>query len=214
MLGPIGSELMSIFRLLSPEEIDKYVVNKTVRKVAGSMAAGGESMEFNTEDSNLGEFQKEKFNKEKKAKIIPISDYQEEEATPDKKAKHSFTEEKIATVEQFPINKKLETTKERKPSHGNSDLESIGVLSANTIKDIESQRLAEENSQKDSTTVFLLKQRQIMRDSKKKMIEQQAHKQYKTNAAQEFYVQTEEDILSEEPQQDASKGILVNKKQY
>jgi hypothetical protein len=214
MLGPIGSELMSIFRLLSPDEINKYIVDKTVRKVAGTMAASGESMEFNTEDSNLGEFQKEKFNKEQKAKIIPISDYQKDEEPKKKANKHSFTEEKLATVEQFPINKKLETTRQRQPSVGNSELESIGVLSGNTIKEIEAQRLAEENSKKDSTTVFLLKQRQVMRESKKKMIEQQAHRQYKTNAAQEFYVQTEEDVLSDEVQSDVSKGILVNKKHY
>lgn len=216
MFGPIGSELMSIFRLLSPEEIDKYIVdNSRVGKMQGTLAAGGEGMNFDSKDSNLAEHQKEKFNKEQKAKIIPIADYQDE--TPSKKGNTlqvSVAQTK-ENLDPIPINKKMQqATTSQSSSASKTDLESIGVLSANTIKDIESKRIADENANKDSATVFLLKQRQKMRESKKKLIYQQAHKQYKTNAAQEFYAESDEDLFSEESQSDSSKGILVNKKHY
>ena len=217
MLGPIGSELMNIFRLLSPDEIDRYIVDKKVQRVEGSMAAGGEEMEFNTEDSNLSERHKEQLKKDQKAKIIPISQYQEEKEERPKSEQHQLAE--LADMD-LPTESEEENTD---PSFVNqrvqavspkSDLESIGVLSGSTIKELEAQRMAEENSKKESATVFLLRERQKMRQSKQKLIHQQAHKQYKSNAAQEFYQQTEEDLLSDDPQTDTSKGILVNKRHY
>ena len=52
-----------------------------------------------------------------------------------------------------------------------------------------------------------------MRQSKKRLIEQQALKQYQTNAAQEFH----DEVFDEETGELANadlKGILLNKKHY
>ena len=89
MFGPIGSELINIFRLLSPAEIDRYIDKKQSTKIEGALAAGGERMEFNTEDSSLEDAHKEQLEKNNQAKIIPISDYQNEEEP--KKKNKSFS---------------------------------------------------------------------------------------------------------------------------
>ncbi len=90
----------------------------------------------------------------------------------------------------------------------------MGILSASSIKEIEAERRKKENDKKDSATVFLLKEREKMRDSKRRMTEQRAIKSYQTNAAQEFYDDTEEDISDEENRQNDLKGILLNKKHF
>ncbi len=66
---------MAIFRLLSPDEIDKYIVDEKVRKIGESMpmAANGEPMQFDDERPHLENQQKKSFPKDHQAEIIPIS---------------------------------------------------------------------------------------------------------------------------------------------
>jgi hypothetical protein len=61
--------------------------------------------------------------------------------------------------------------------------------------------------------VFLLSERKKMRESKQKLIEQGALRQYQVNLAYEFFEETEEDILDEERSSDL-KGVLINKKHF
>jgi hypothetical protein len=205
MLGPIGSEIMRLFRLLSPDEIEKYVSHEEVGGIQANMqmASNGESMQF---DSRASKHTKKPFPKEDQAKIIPINESVENELKARAKSH----------VSQFGSDSKSEAEPKRlnpsTPSSGGG-LESIGVLSAGRIKEIESERLKEENNSKDSATIFLLKERNKMRQSKKLLIEQSALKQYQDNAAHEFH----EEVFDEESGEMASsdlKGILLNKKHY
>ena len=70
--------------------------------------------------------------------------------------------------------------------------------------------LAKENKNRDSATVFLLKERERMRSAKRKMIEQVALKSYQLNASQEFYEKSDNGEEEEEGLDDL-KGILLNK---
>ena len=211
MLGPIGSEIMKMFRLLSPDEIDKYIVREDERVVNSSMAANGEPMQFNDERPHLeNQESKNKFPKDHQAKIIPINE---------EVGKKRVIDENFETVNYVEEN--TDSSKEQKHSSkpqyqedtAPNSLASIGVLSASTIKEIEAKRRAEENRNKDSATVFLLKEREKMRQSKKRLTKQIAINMYKTNAAQEFKEDTDEDILDENYSNDL-KGILVNKKHF
>jgi len=211
MLGPIGSEIMKMFRLLSPDEIDKYIVREDERVVNSSMAANGEPMQFNDERPHLeNQEPKNKFPKDHQAKIIPINE---------EVGKKRVIDENFEAVNYIDEN----TNDSKEQQHSNkpqyqedsapNSLASIGVLSASTIKEIEAKRRAEENKSKDSATVFLLKEREKMRQSKKRLTKQIAINMYKTNAAQEFKEDTDEDILDENYSNDL-KGILVNKKHF
>ena len=205
MLGPIGSEIMRLFRLLSPDEIEKYVSHDEVDEVQANMqmASNGESMQF---DSRASKNNQKSFPKEDQAKIIPINESVESELK--NRAKAHISQFATESHDE-PEPKNL-----RKPdTNKGSGLESIGVLSASRIKEIELQRLKEENNSKDSATIFLLKERDKMRQSKKRLVEQTALKQYQNNAAQEFH----EEVFDEESGEMASsdlKGILLNKKHY
>lgn len=218
MLGPIGSNIMSIFRLLSPDEIDKYIVSKEVRKVEGTMVAGGE--EF-TSDEHQADYspQKSTHNKEEKfpadhqAEIIPIGKHRKEEENNGDQQDSSGQDESNSNEQAYEKAKNI-TANIKAAVSKSSGLESIGVLSASSLREIEAERLKEEQKKQDSTTAFLIKERLKMRESKKRLIEQHALKQYQVNAAQEFY-NTDEDLLDEEESNDGSaKGILINKKQF
>lgn len=203
MLGPIGSEIMSIFRLLSPDEIDKYIVEEKANSYktgeVTAIAAGAEGIALATEHANLTDSdENSKFPKDHQAKIIPLHGEPEEEKDPYKKEKRDSNEHDEVHTK----------------SSGN-ELESIGVMSAKKVREIERMKEEAERKSRDSATVFLLKERERLKDAKRKMIEQVAIKSYQVNAAQEFYDIPDEDIdLESDEPTDELKGILLNKKHY
>ncbi len=214
MLGPIGSEIMRIFRLLSPDEIDRYIVDDKVGRIEGNMAAGGESIAFDDghPQSNQYSKNKDKLSEEHKAEIIPFSEHQE------KKAAQQYLDESERLSEDTAGDSDRDRSlaaqeKAQRVVASANDLSSIGVLSGSSIRQIEKDRLEKENKKKDSATVFLIKERQKMRESKQKLSEQTALKLYQTNASQEFHEQSEDDLLDEDSPNDL-RGILINKKQY
>ena len=202
MLGPIGSEIMRIFRLLSPDEIDKYIVREDEAVVASpqKLAAGAE---YNLDNSpHPSPDQKKEALKEKDDNIVPF---------PHMKSETSV--EGQAINDDFKPNSEIKKIEVDDSSRENTALESAGILSASRIKEIEKKRLAEENNKKDSTTVFLIKERLKARKSKQLLTESYAITLYQKNANQEFGQEVE---IDEEGNRvsDPMKGILLNKKQY
>lgn len=198
MLGPIGSEIMSIFRLLSPDEIDKYIVEEKANSYrtgeTAAIAANDGGMALSPEHANMAstdDSEGNKFPKDHQAKIIPLN-------------QRDSDEEKHDPYKSRPQASENES----------GELASIGVLSASKIKEIERDRLEREKKKRDSATVFLLKERERMRSAKRRLIEQTAIKSYQTNASQEFLEETEEEIESEEHSTNDLKGILLNKKHF
>lgn len=215
MLGPIGSDIMAIFRLLSPDEIDKYIVREEPIKVEQSMrmAANGESMQYSEEPpSPKNKTSKQQPDEEHQAEVIPIRKVKTDHESID----GPILEKELTTDHGQELKKKTSKVSQV-PNNDNSPptsgLEAMGILSASSIKKIEAERLKEENSKKDSATVFLLKEREKMRESKKRMIEQEAIKSYQNSASQEFYEESDDELPDEENQQ-GLKGILLNKRHY
>lgn len=211
MLGPIGSEIMSIFRLLSPEEIEKYIQRKKSRKVEGAKVVGGQAMSFDDSPPHSPDQEtSKKFPKNHQAEIIPISQLKEKSS-----GEEEFQEEETAEFANIHENNQDEAQAQiARAQQTASKLESIGILSAATIKEQEAKRLKEEKSKQDSTTVFLLKERQKMRESKKKLVGQKAIKSYQVQSAQEFYEESDDDLLEDDLQNNDLKGILLNKRHY
>ncbi len=206
MLGPIGSQIMSIFRLLSPDEIDKYIVREEEAKVNESlpMASGGEEFasEGHQEDqvSQRSAKQETEFPKEHQAEIIPL---------------HKLKVEEVKQEPETALRQQEKKHSQHSSLSGESgELESLGILSAKSIRAIEEERLKKENAKKDSATVFLLKEREKLKSSKKRLIEQVAFKSYQSNAAQEFHDMNDDDLLEEENSSKDLKGILLNKRHY
>lgn len=210
MLGPIGCDIMAIFRLLSPTEIDRYIEVHKESKVSMPMAANGQALSFDQDEPHLeNKGPKKKFNPKNKAKIVNINKYKKErEAEPTREESSS---NRIRAQNLAPPD-----NEESSPPRGNNALESIGVLSASTIKNIENERMKKEKQKEDSATVFLLKERQKLRDSKKKLIKQEAFKTYQTSSTQVYNSSssTDEEGESEASDTTESRGILVNKRHY
>lgn len=201
MLGPIGSEIMRIFRLLSPEEIDKYIVREEEAVVASpqKLAAGAE---YNLEDSSLPSPEKNKEDNKEEDNIVPFPRNQSKTPVEDQ-----------PDSEDFRPNSEIKKISVDDSKTNSTALESAGILSASRIKEIEKKRLAEENNKKDSTTVFLIKERIKARKAKQLLTESYAISLYQKNANQEFGQEVE---IDEEGNRvsDPMKGILLNKKQY
>ena len=205
MLGPIGSEVMAIFRLLSPHEIDAYITEEeaSVVRIEGSRTATGEEL---SHDSSKQFYQKadpeqvadlddtDEIDVKKPAKIIPLHAYQEQKQQPEERPSKQHS----------------------RPTGGSksSGLDSLGILSASQIKEQEQERLKQERNKEDSVTVFLLKERQKMRQSKQRLTEQTAIKLYQTNAAVDLHMEETVDEDGETLASSDMRGILVNKKQF
>ena len=206
MLGPIGSEIMGIFRLLSPHEIDRYIIDTKEESVGATMkmAANGEPLQYNDEKPHFESPKNDHFPKEHSAKIIPLKTKQSQET-------HQTDEQAVAHLRSDRNDEEVEQIQVHQDSSGSS-LASVGILSSKAIKEQEQKRLKEENDKKDSTTVFLLKEREKARLSKRRLTEMYAMKSYQSTANQDFSGEYEEDDDGNRVS-DNMKGILLNKKQ-
>lgn len=219
MLGPIGSNLMSILRVLTPSEIDRYsddVLNSAEPEVH-AVAAGAEnlSMSYKEHDTAPREAYKQFLGAaeedEQKAKIIPIN----EEAKKELSLLDDSPDQSDQDDGENHAHNNFKTQQEN--SSGSSGLESIGVLSKSQLQAIEEQKQKQENDKKESTTVFILNQREKLKKSQTKLTEQAAILQYKKSASHEIIRhEIGEDDLDEEAEASSmgSCGILINKKHY
>jgi hypothetical protein len=217
MLGPIGSDIMSIFRLLSPAEIDKYIEAKKVQKISGSMAASGESLSFDDHEPHAGKDELLRHNSEGKAsaQVIPIN---KNIKLPKEVENQNAGEPNLIAGAEVPhkVSNELAQHKLVSPQKPKSDLEKMGVLSASSVRLQELNRLEEELRGRDSTTAFLIKEREKMRRSKMRLVEQHAYKTYKVNANQEMLDSSNKDADEEDDEEssNSTKGILINKKHF
>ncbi|MBD66841.1 MAG: hypothetical protein CME62_16680 [Halobacteriovoraceae bacterium] len=209
MLGPIGADIMSIFRLLSPSEIDRYMEYEEDQEASvtpAAMASGGEEFSFQQKSA----YKQSKHSEEHQAKIIPLHQDDHQQSSQDNLPDDEHPSDSRPSLSELEA--KVENLKNNLKANG---LESVGILSAASLRNIEKKRLAEESKNKDSTTAFLIKEREKMRQSKRRIIEQHAFKTYIASAACEIY-EVDDSADDDEETLDASgtKGILVNKKQF
>lgn len=204
MLGPMGSSIISILRVLTPGEIDRYTEDESLIEESSSnitaIASGGESFEFQKFDSK-GEKSNEKESKNSQedvheAKIIPINS--------------SVDLDDLAGSVEHEIKEKK---KEKNKKVSTNSLEAIGIESSQTIQQKERDKIEKENSEKESTSVFILNQREKLKNSQSRLVEQAAILEYKKSATQEVSSSTKS-----EKRKDTSicgtTGILINKKHY
>lgn len=217
MLGPIGANLMSILRVLSPSEIDLY--SEVNDKITRPIAVGAENIHYDehnqstaqnfqtkTKKSTSEDAEPEDDTVHTKAKIIPIN----------QQAKDHLESNKSV---ELSVPKNLSGNPEMISGSEKNSLNALGILSASQMKQQVESEQREKNKQKESTSVFILNQREKLKQSRLKMVEQRAIKQYKENSVLEFVTReiVDED-LENQPEQETrdstSKGILVNKKHY
>jgi hypothetical protein len=211
MLGPLGSSIISILRVLTPSEIERYTDSIYKDDVVTKVAAGAEgfepfekppggfkprivSDEEESDESMSGESGDEKSQDDSKAKIIPIS-------------KTVKLEDLPIAVQHLPNSKDKPLNSDKKKSM--NSLRDLGLKSSKEL--LEEQRLIQEikNQSKDSTSVFILSEREKLRESKEKIASLMAIFEYRKSATQEIIVQDKDES---EPTIYGSTGILINTK--
>lgn len=218
MLGPIGSNLMAILKVLTPAEIDRYaeeVLN--AEPIVTKIAAGGEDLPLSSNDEHYSSQQKSPLKEkeseevEHEAEIIPIHDKIKIENLLPKEEELSPPKPNYEEIESNFVNEFEGKIKE------SNDLASVGIYSAKQIKAQKQQELDQINKNKESTTVFILNQREKLKRSKEKLAEQAAILLYRKNAAQEFVkIELSEQDIEDgvESKNSTACGVLIDKKHF
>jgi hypothetical protein len=216
MLGPMGARIIDLLKIMTPSEIDRYM-DKPQKEVAADVkkASGGEDFDVMHSHPNSGRKLKRDNNShdeshsdngqaEHQAKIIPLNQESSKKL-----------EEIQAKQENLKESREVdEPETEYRESKGEHDLESAGILSAAKIDAIKRKKLKELKAKQDSTTNFIIKQRDKLKQTKLKLIEMEAIKNYNNSSNIE---KLNDEIDLENPDEEVcvgAKGILVNKKHY
>ena len=217
MLGPIGSNLINILKVLTPAEIESYsnegVIGESrqVGKTAFALAAGAENL-----SRDQGNFKSLHEMKEEKAKILPFKKDTDSNKDDDgsKKDPYAYKAEPVKDDTDTEIEEEQEQPLESKLSSGGTELESIGILSSKKIKEIQQEHQRKQEATKDSATLFLLKQRKKLQSSKTKLTEQTALENYNKILSEKSFAKEYDEVEEKVVEEEITKGVLVNKKSY
>lgn len=223
MLGPIGSNLINILKVLTPAEIERYSEEGVVgesRQVTGKALAAGAELLDQDGHYNGTQFKTPK-KEDQKAKILPFrKDFLDEpEEDPyaglgNSQSESNNNEEfKEAKREAPPVEASIPASMAGESA---GELEAVGILSHQKIKQIELENKKKIEANQDSASVFLLKQRRKLQASKSKLVEQTAIANYQKSLQEIRKPQVEVDELEEEDDLSSSpsSGVLLNKKLY
>lgn len=206
MLGPMGAHVMSVLRVMTPAEIDRYAKTSGQKKVQ-AMAAGAEDLNLDNAQSFAHQKspEKEEFKPlSTEAEIIPIKGRDSE---PQKEHQEkSFDHQQPSSV--------YEEMDEDDEVQGNGELESLGIYSSKKISAFKKAQEKKRRSKEDSSSVFLLKQREKLKKTNHKMIGNVALKTYSQTMTADM---TKAEVDIDDPDKElaeGSRGILVNKKHY
>jgi hypothetical protein len=194
--------ILRCLSLLTPKVIEDLTSSAFHRKANLPLAAGAESdhvvieSELATDSRNS--------NNEVKAKIIPFkkndynSNYEEEENVP---------EDIIETEDSEGIDLSLD---QMKTLSKNGNLESVGIINTEKQKVLDEIQKRKDKLKEDSSTLFLIKQRNKLKNCQEKLQTQDAIKSYKKSSTEDSKSKYDEEgkpIVG-------STGILVNKKHF
>lgn len=214
MLGPIGSRVIDLLKVMTPSEIDRYITKKEAKVSSMPMAAGAEEFSLNSEihshlsSKNSTDQDEEASNSDDQqlehgAKIIPLD--KNLSSMPEQIDDEPYFINREDDEFDLLIKKNVESTNE---------LEKMGILSARKIQEINKIKKDREKRSEQSSTSFLLSQREKLKNLRSKMVESDAIKNYvKSINFESTTSEIDIDNLEEETSV-GNKGILINKKQY
>ena len=214
MLGPMGARIIDLLKVMTPNEIDRYVEKKE-ESTELKMAAGAEEFDVtkspvdhsraksNKDESHTADTESDEDNVKHEAKIIPLRG---------KDHDHNLIEEN--TEEDDQSNDDVNEEAQYEASKNEKELEKAGIYSANKIQAIKKEKLKRYKAKQESTSNFILNQREKLKQTKLRLIEQDAIKNYNLNSNVDTL---NDEIDLDNPDEEAcvgNKGILVNKKHF
>lgn len=215
MLGPMGAYVISALRLLTPSEIDRYTKPSSKKKArVSAMAAGAE--EYAVEEYAVEEFASDgaagkppdtaagSRAKSSDAEIIPIKGrgspfHNKEEQAEQALDGPSPGSDPPTRAEFIPM----------QPARVSVNAENQGQPENDSI-----QKSQGKEAPGDLAAVFLLEERQKLKESNTKIAEGNALKSYNDIVNADFSQADSEDDYPEGERPQGLKGILINKKHY
>lgn len=203
MSGSSETKLVSILNILTPSDIEVYLgFDEAVIEDFVPLAAGAEELSIASHEASKSRTANSRGESASEAKVIPLHKKEKDFNT-------SVEDEKISKEESY---KKIQDAyAEDEKSVG---LESIGVVSAKKLKAIYEQEEKEQRSKQSTASVFLISQREILKETVKKMSGQNALDNYKQSDAVNR-ISKNQDVESIEELDNTnspSQGVLLNKK--
>ncbi len=204
MLGPIGSTVMKMLRVLTPDSIERLtkLADGRKRKVASSALSVDVESATSTGVSAPQRQERENEEKEEKSseqnpsspKIIPLHLVEDEQ------------------VQKMAVGSSYIPSYSGQRSGPVTALESIGVLSNEELKKIKSQEDQKIKDKQPSATIFLLEERKRLHNANAKIYCQTAIRNYRNSTSTVDMAMEEK--MDEEPRSNTTSGILLNKKQF
>ncbi len=203
MLGAIGSNLMSLLRLLTPHEVTTLTHEAEAKDRFNAQIGVSVGLDLSDETKREDLFQDNLSKKEtsKEAKILPFN--QEHQLALGSQETQASTVVKKLTRKQKEelLLRSLNIKKKKKRVVGGEDFD----------EDYDDEDRPKKRNPEDdmSSTVFLISEKAKIKQSQMKLTEQEAIKSYRTQAAIDTSHEDKEDLT-----QSSSSGILVNKRQF
>jgi hypothetical protein len=219
MLEPFGSQIMRILNVLTPSEIDRYTDTAYQQQLRSSVATGEEELSLENQSAqphledlarqDAGESTEEGAEEEEgKAKIIPLHAEQADLAPESEEEVEQVVEVSAPTTTTTQMRPQSQTAPK-------SELESIGVMSAQTIRELQEEEVRKKKAKRDSSSVFIMKEKKKLALSQNKLREQSAISNYQKLGSVELIKAIEEEEEGEEETKvGLSSGILIDKEQY
>lgn len=205
MSNPSQQWIIESFQVMTPEKVGE-LTNSVVQRKALPMAAGAEGQEFFEELAVPDE--QYSVEEDQDAKIIPLR-----ARGPSTQTK--IKEENIIEDMQEDIDLEEKILKELNQEdldmlQRGSRLESLGIINSDKQRLLDDINKKKKKAKEESPTVFVLNEREKLKDSSVKLATQDAIKSYKKSSTQDSKQKYDEEGKSIV----GSSGILVNKKHF
>lgn len=199
MLGPIGSNLMSFLRLLTPYEVERLTKKAAEKSEVHSKTDAGVDLSTSLDNSQIpydGQSSAHKDQQETGAKIIPFGQEQIQKSA---EVQSSSGTDEVSDQQSLKILLKKKNNKKAKLK-----------------KKVVGLELFEEEDEEDvvkepeiTETEFIFSQKEKLKQSNLKMIGKEAINSYHKQASIDTGYEDTTDLS-----QSSSTGILVNKRQF
>ncbi|MFZ4712816.1 MAG: hypothetical protein ACOYL6_03835 [Bacteriovoracaceae bacterium] len=205
MLGAIGSNLMSLLRLLTPSEVSKLTDEAVDRIGINSSEGVSVGLELNHGSKQQQDSFKDQTHE---AKILPFNQVVDElplqQGALEQQAVAAASKVSTKDKEEFLL-RSLHIKKKRKKVSGGENFSDNYAEEEEEAAELKAKSIVEEVS----STIFLLQEKAKIRTSQLKLMKQEAVKSYRTQAAIDTAHEDKEDLT-----QSSSSGILINKRQF
>ncbi|MBL7664160.1 MAG: hypothetical protein JNM93_03425 [Bacteriovoracaceae bacterium] len=220
MMGSIGSIIMNTLKILTPRAIDelsskaglrgKRVSNIEANQISEFMSTNLSSTTSNTVNFDTREKKKKKKKSQQQQVEVPTDEVLPKVIPLNTKLREVHQQEELE-LKKVAVGENYYQNTEEQNHVKSSSLESIGVMSHEKIQRIEEQKQRTELNKQPTSTIFLLSERDRLKDLNHRIHGQRAIESYKSSIVLDIKADEKHE---EEGKSNLTSGVLLDKKQF